>query len=292
MDEHYSARIPIYFQKLIPIVPPPGVTDRRYKTSSLLGAGGVWEDRSNNIPTLGGFVGNFNPQGGYNLVVRVHPLDEDLVFIAGTNLYRSFDGFSTPIGDDNWIAGYAVTNDVSLYTNQHPDHHGLEFFPSNPDKVLSSHDGGVSLTEDIQAFDAGGPLGNESVTWTDLNNGYLTTQTYALSIGPGDQLQAGFQDQSTWFTNNTGATNPWTFVAGADGSYNNFNQDGTLRYVSFQAGTTFRQEYSDADSDVVLSETFITPNGAGGFLFGRSSFLHNVDPPDIYIISSLLGSFN
>ncbi len=231
------------------------------------GAGGSWEDRSSNIPALGGSVGNFNPQGGYNLVVRVHPLDEELVFIGGTNIYRSFDGFATAIGDDNWIGGYAVTNNVSLYTNHHPDQHGMEFFPSNPDKVYSSHDGGVAITNDIQAFDAGGPFGNESVTWIDLNNGYLTTQTYALSIGPGDQLQAGFQDQSTWFTNNTGSTNPWTVVAGADGSYNAFNSDGTLRYVSFQNGTTFRQEYTDADSDLPLTQDFITPNGASGFLF-------------------------
>lgn len=231
------------------------------------GAGGTWEDRSANVPALGGFVGNFNPQGGYNLLVRVHPQDEDLVFIGGTNLYRSFDGFATAINDDNWIGGYAVTNDVSLYTNHHPDQHGMEFFASNPDKVFSSHDGGITITDDIQAFDAGGPLGNESVTWTDLNNGYLTTQTYALSIGPGDQLQAGFQDQSTWFTNNTGSTNPWTVVAGADGSYNAFNDDGTFRYVSYQNGTTFRQAYTDADSDTPLNQIFITPSSASGFLF-------------------------
>ncbi|MEO9871453.1 choice-of-anchor J domain-containing protein [Ekhidna sp.] len=258
-----------------------------YVSGDGTGAGGVWEDRSANVPALGGSVGNFNPQGGYNMIVRVHPTDENLVFIAGTNLYRSFDGFSTPIGNDNWVAGYAVTNDISLYTNQHPDHHGLEFFTSNPNMAISSHDGGLSLTNDITAFDAGGPLGNESVTWSDLNNGYLTTQTYALSIGPGDQLQAGFQDQSTWFTNNTGSTNPWTVVAGADGSYNAFNADGTLRYVSFQNGTTFRQEYTDADSDNPLTQDFITPNGAGGFLFVNP---FELDPNDRNIMYLAAGS--
>ena len=251
------------------------------------GVGGSWEDRSANVPALGGSVGNFNPQGGYNLVVRVHPTDENLVFLGGTNLYRSFDGFATPIGNDNWVGGYAVTNDVSLYTNQHPDQHGLEFFASNPDKAIASHDGGLSLTNDITTFDAGGPFGNESVTWADLNNGYLTTQTYALSIGPGNQLQAGFQDQSTWFTNNTGSTNPWTVVAGADGSYNAFNGDGTLRYVSFQNGTTFRQEYADADSDIPLTQDFITPNGAGGFLFVNP---FELDPNDKNIMYMAAGS--
>ena len=258
-----------------------------YVSGDGTGAGGVWEDRSANVPALGGSVGNFNPQTGYNLVVRVHPTNENLVLIGGTNLYRSFDGFATPIGNDNWVGGYAVTNDISLYTNQHPDQHGLEFFPSDPNKAISSNDGGLFLTNDITAFDAGGPLGNESVTWSDLNNGYLTTQTYALSIGPGDQLQAGFQDQSTWFTNNTGSTNPWTFVAGADGSYNAFNADGTFRYVSFQNGTTFRQAYSDADSDVPLTQDFITPSGAGGFLFVNP---FELDPNDRNIMYMAAGS--
>ncbi|TRX59371.1 hypothetical protein FNH22_09390 [Fulvivirga sp. M361] len=238
-----------------------------YVSGDGTGAGGVWENRSANIPTLGGNVGDFEPQGGYNLIVRVHPNDENIVFIGGTNIYRSFDGFATGIDATNWVGGYAVTNDFGVYTNHHPDQHGMEFFASNPDKVISSHDGGVSITDDIRAFDAGGPQGNESVTWTSLNNGYLTTQVYALSIGPGDQLQAGFQDNSTWFINNTGSENPWTQVAGADGAYNSFSDDGTLRYVSFQRGTTFRQEYSDADSDSPLTFDFITPNGASGFLF-------------------------
>ncbi|MEO1253551.1 MAG: hypothetical protein AAFY41_01515, partial [Bacteroidota bacterium] len=258
-----------------------------YVSGDGTGTGGVWEDRSSNVPAFGGPVGSFNPQTGYNLVIRVHPTDENLVFIGGTNLYRSFDGFNTPINDDNWIGGYAVTNDVSLYTNQHPDQHGLEFFPSNPDKAISSHDGGLSLTEDITTFDAGGPFGNEPVTWADLNNGYLTTQTYALSIGPGDQLQAGFQDQSTWFTNNTGSTNPWTVVAGADGSYNAFNEDGTFRYVSFQNGTTFRQAYTDADSDIPLTQDFITPSGAGGFLFVNP---FELDPNDKDIMYMAAGT--
>ena len=257
-----------------------------YVSGDGTGAGGTWEDRSANVPALGGSVGNFNPQTGYNLFVRVHPTDENMVFIGGTNIYRSFDGFATPIGNDNWIGGYAVTNNVSLYTNQHPDQHGLEFFPSDPNKAISNNDGGLFLTNDITAFDAGGPFGNEPVTWSDLNNGYLTTQTYALSIGPGDQLQAGFQDQSTWFTNNTGSTNPWTFVAGADGSYNAFNEDGTFRYVSFQNGTTFRQEYSDADSDVPLTQDFITPNGAGGFLFVNP---FELDPNDKTIMYMAAG---
>ncbi|SMG30737.1 Por secretion system C-terminal sorting domain-containing protein [Marivirga sericea] len=224
-----------------------------YSSGNGTGAGGTWENRSTNLPAIGGSVGDFNSQGGYDLYVRVHPTDPDMVFIGGTNIYRSDDGFATNSGE--WIAGYSPQNNVSLYTNHHPDQHSLEFFPSDPSKAVSGHDGGVSITDDILADN--GTI--EPVTWTSLNNGYLTTQVYALSIGPGDQLQAGFQDNSTWFTNNTIPTDSWVDVFSGDGSYNAFNDDGTIRYVSSQLGNVFRVSYADANSSISTAVASISP---------------------------------
>ncbi|NAS31869.1 T9SS type B sorting domain-containing protein [Flavobacteriaceae bacterium R38] len=231
------------------------------------GAGGTWEDRSTNLPNFGDPVGDATTQGGYDIYVRVHPNDENLVFLGGINIFRSFDGFATRVQqfNDGWIAGYSPINNVSLYTNHHPDQHSLEFFPSNPDMVISGHDGGLSLTTDIQAT---GPAGaTEPVTWTSLNNGYLTTQVYALSIGPQDQIMAGFQDNSTWFTNTTNTTADWTDLFSGDGSYNAFSDDGATRYVSAQNGQAFRITYPDANSTAATSFQNIQPAGATGFLF-------------------------
>ena len=227
------------------------------------GIPGVWENRTANLPAFGGSVGNTNTQGGYDQYVRIHPNNENLVFIGTTNIYRSFDGFATATPSDAWIGGYSPLNNVSLYTNHHPDQHNLLFLPSDPDQVISAHDGGLSFTTDIQASSGG----TEPVAWSSLNNGYLTTQVYALSFGPGDQIMAGFQDNSTWLTTSSSGTATWTDQFSGDGSYNAFSQDGTSRYVSAQLGTTFRLEYASANSDIPTSFQSITPSGAGGFLF-------------------------
>ena len=91
--------------------------------------GEKWTDLSANLPAIGGVVGNLNTQTSYNMVVKVHPNDPNLVFVGGTNLYRSTTGFTTPAGQESWIAGYSPLNNVSIYPDQHPDQHELLFFP-------------------------------------------------------------------------------------------------------------------------------------------------------------------
>jgi hypothetical protein len=103
----------------------------------------------------------------------------------------------------NWIGGYASVNNVSTYLNHHPDNHSLFFYPSNPNKMISGHDGGLSITENNLA---------NPVTWTAVNNGYFTTQAYAVAIDEGTagdtRMMAGFQDNGKWTTisDGTGAT--------------------------------------------------------------------------------------
>lgn len=232
-----------------------------YTSGDGSGAGGTWEDRSANLPAFGGNVGNLNIQTGYDMFVRVHPTDPDMVFLAGTNLYRSTDGYATDTNTD-WIAGYSPLNDISLYTNNHPDQHRLVFLGSDPNKAINATDGGLHMTDDITVNDGS----TEEVTWSSLNNGYYTTQPYAASIGPGDRIMAGFQDNSTWFEQTSDSTAAWTDIFGGDGAYNAFNDDGTLRYVSSQGGNMFRLDFTDADSDVPLSFTGVAPSGGSQFI--------------------------
>ncbi len=225
-----------------------------------------WEDLTANLPgNFGSRGGSYNIQGGYDLVVKVSPADPDLVFIGGTNLYRSTDGFRTPVGPDSWIGGYTSSNGevFGLYTDHHPDQHALVFYPSNPNKVLSGHDGGVSVTEDITTA-----LEGEPVTWTSLSNGYLTTQPYHVSFDPepnSDDLVAGFQDNSTWYTNSTDPRADWEDLFGGDGSYSAIADGGLTRYVSSQRGNIFRFNYDEEGN--FASFTKVTPAGAAGFGF-------------------------
>jgi hypothetical protein len=224
----------------------------------------VWTNLSANLPAFGGRVGNLNTQGGYNLVLKVHPADPNVIFLGGTNLYRSTNGFTATTGTA-WIGGYSPINNVSIYPNQHPDQHALLFYPSNPQKALSANDGGIHYTENIVATNAG----TLPVTWTSLNNGYLTTQPYAVSFDPAstsDHLLAGFQDNGTWFTNSSSQTATWKEDFGGDGSYNMIADNGLTRYVSSQSGNIYRFNFAQAGAIDYTSFTRITP--AGAFAFG------------------------
>lgn len=225
-----------------------------------------WTDLTANLPgDIGPRGGVFNIQGGYDMIVKVSPSDSNLVFVAGTNLYRSTTGFTTPAGAGDWIAGYSAStpNAFNLYTDNHPDQHALVFYPSNPNKVLNGHDGGVSVTEDITATNPGEP-----VTWTSLSNGYLTTQPYHVSFDPeanSDDLLAGFQDNSTWYTNSADPRADWVDLFGGDGAYSAIADGGKTRYVSSQRGNIVRFNYNEAGEQEAF--TTITPAGAAGFGF-------------------------
>ncbi|WP_299312874.1 T9SS type A sorting domain-containing protein [uncultured Aquimarina sp.] len=225
-----------------------------------------WTDLTANLPgDIGSRGGTFNIQGGYDMVVKVSPSDSNLVFVAGTNLYRSTTGFTTPAGAGDWIAGYSSSTPeaFNLYTNNHPDQHALLFYPSNPDRVLTGHDGGLSVTEDITAVNPGEP-----VTWTSLSNGYLTTQPYHVAFDPEpntDDLVAGFQDNGTWFTNSTDSDAIWQSDFGGDGAYSAIADNGRTRYVSSQRGNVFRFNFDE--EGVFESFSAVEPAGAAGFAF-------------------------
>lgn len=236
-----------------------------------------WVDLSDNLPdNIGGPVGNLNLQGGYNMIIKVHPDNPDLILLGGTNLYRSTTGFTTPTGPETWIGGYDTANDISIYPNQHPDQHNLIFLPSDPNRVIASHDGGVSLTDDI--------TDPERVDWMSLNNLYLTTQPYAVSYDPSgnsNDVMAGFQDNSTWYTDSEDIDQPWVDQFGGDGSFNAIADGGRTRYVSAQGGVVYRLNINEAGEEV--SFTRVQPAGASGFRFIAPFVLDPVNDNIMYM---------
>lgn len=217
---------------------------------------GVWEDRSDGIPQEGGLTGDFTSQGGYDLLIKVKPDDEDFVIIGGTNLYRSTDGFSSS-SNTSWIGGYTPgNNSYALYTNHHPDQHTFVFYPSDPNQVISGNDGGLQFASDIRVTNSS----LEPITWTPLNNGYLTTQVYAVSIGPDDQILAGFQDNGTWETMSTSSTVSWHSPFSGDGAYSAYSSNGAIRYMSSQQANIYRIMYEDANDTSPNNYVAITPN--------------------------------
>jgi hypothetical protein len=203
-------------------------------------AGGSWFNRSDNLPGLqpvGGLTGNFDSQDGYNMVVRVKPDNENVVFLGGTEFYRSNNGFLTDLSTQK-LAGYEPSGkSYASFPNQRSDQHEIIFLPSNPNAALTGNDGGVRRTDNITAS-------SDDIEWKILNNGFYSTQFYGIAIDyatSGDNtLVGGLQDNGTFSTASNQITTPWDRVGGGDGSFSAIADGKTAIYHSSQNGNTAR----------------------------------------------------
>ena len=246
------------------------------------GSGGSWSDRSLNLPSTGGLFDKFTCQGSYDLVVKVKPDDTNTVFIGGTNIYRSTTGFADTT-HTTFIGGYvqgATLPVVVSYPNHHPDQHEMVFFPSNPNKMLSSNDGGVFITNNNMA---------PSVSWTSLNNGYMNTMFYTCAIDhalTNDIVIGGAQDNGSWYTNNTTLTSPWVTPRGGDGSFCAIADSGLAYYFSIQNGKMTRAKLNSSGG--IDSFARIDPIGGAGYLFVNP---YTLDPNNNNIMYLAGGKF-
>lgn len=227
----------------------------RYVSGDGSGAGGSWENRGINLPKL--LIPNepFDTQGGYDLIVRFKPDDTNAVFVGGSSLYRSTNGFSSTATTER-IGGYNPSQTNGIYPNHHPDQHALMFHPSNSLVLYSGHDGGISKTTNA--------LGSPG-TWTSLNNGYQVSQFYTICLDHGTpgspSVMGGTQDNGTWGTASASAASSWISRFSGDGAYCDINDGETAYLVSAQNAITYRFRESDG------AWTRVDPSGGTGYLF-------------------------
>lgn len=220
-------------------------------------ASGQLINLSTNIPDGSNNIEAFDSQGSYDLFVSVHPTDPSVVFIGGTNIYRSTDAFSTS-NNITWIGGYNPDEDgPTIYPGHHPDQHGVIFSPSEPDKMISFNDGGVFVTEDSRAA---------NVSYSSLNNGFVTTQFYTGAFSkypPDDFVFGGTQDNGTLLATNTGVNTSenGTRVLGGDGAFVASTPIGVFYYMSFQNSRIFR--LSLGQNFEITSFARVDPTGGG-----------------------------
>ena len=183
---------------------------------------GIWEDLSLNIPTgIGSKFDNFYAQGSYNLTIKVSPTNEDHIFLGGTNLYISTDGF-TSIENINQIGGYKKGTDFpdfQIYETHHQDQHEVAFLPSSPTSIINANDGGLFISDNYLA---------EDVEWNSLNNGYYSTQLYTATINEHqatNSILGGFQDNGNFFTSSKNPNTPWVMPLNGDGAFAHFTAD-------------------------------------------------------------------
>lgn len=236
----------------------------------------TWVDRSANMPDESGCLAGNDPfacQGGYDLVVAVKPDDENVVFIGGTNIYRSTNGFATT-GATTRIGGYASSADYSLYINSHPDIHAIVFQPTSSITMLCGNDGGIQRTTDNTAG---------TVAWTEINTGYRTYQYYYVTLDPrttapeSSKVLGGSQDNGSTRNISPAYGSDLEMVYGGDGVSVGLNDPaltgGTqYEYVGSQSGYINRRPSTDG----LGFTTGITPTGEGGT--GLFVTLYRLDP--------------
>ncbi|MEX0967032.1 MAG: T9SS type A sorting domain-containing protein [Bacteroidia bacterium] len=233
---------------------------------------GHWVDLSQNLPNKAPrSFDNFNAQGSYNLMIKVKPDDSNVVFIGGTNLYRSTDAFKTP-GNTTQIGGYEIGTrlpDFQMYEDHHPDQHDLLFYPSNPDKVLNLNDGGLFKTDNSLAG---------IVRWQPLNRGYNTTQVYTVTINEEkvtNTLFGGFQDNGNQVIMTNDPEGDWVNPYNGDGSFAAIPADEDVYYLSKHLGRIVKMKLNSDGSRGDF--TRIDPIGARDYQF-INPFV--IDPSD------------
>jgi photosystem II stability/assembly factor-like uncharacterized protein len=227
---------------------------------------GSSEDRSANMPdftdqSLGLYADRayYNPQGDYNMVIAVKPDDENHVFIGGTNLFHSTDGFATAATDvyNTWIGGYHPVD--GFYRNLHPDVHAFAFESDNDNALWVGHDGGLSYTDNIANFTM---TASVDFPWVNKNNGYNVTQFYHVSMNReagNPYLAGGTQDNGSpyfsWEEGRSTSSNDQTF---GDGFVSYLGQN--FSYFTIYYGQVFRYQNLSPGNATAYNGEFTPPN--------------------------------
>lgn len=223
-------------------------------------------------------------QGGYNMLLAVHPLNSEFVVAGGVNLYKSTNGYSS---QGTFIGGLSSTTYTDASLTTHVDFHSFAFHPSNPNRFIAGHDGGLNVTDNITAA---------NVSWSPLNNQYQTLQYYHIAIDPTPgslTFAGGAQDNSTTYRDSKGllsgfsilplpteANDHYVLVAGDGGSVG-LTPSGSsqVMYASVQEGDVYRFFANGASSGYTPSA--ISPSGSPGSEF--ITYFH-LDPDNTNIM--------
>ena len=166
---------------------------------------------------------SFYNQGWYDNIVQVDPINPDVVWTGGVDLWRSDDAGA------NWSAASRWWTDATDPSFAHADQHALVFHPNYDGQTNTTlyvgNDGGVVRTQNANAdtLGIGGMCGapvENAVAWTDLNNNYAITQFYHGAVMPdGTAYFGGAQDNGTLYGDDTSGKQDWVMITGGDGGW-------------------------------------------------------------------------
>ena len=160
-------------------------------------------------------------QAFYDLLLRVDPNDDKIIYVGGIDLFKSEDSGTSWNQISKWSNNNDLrTLDVSLV---HADQHGMAF--SSSSKMVFSNDGGVYFSDDT------------GTVISPRKKGYNTLQFYTVGVAPTtafdgkEYFLAGAQDNGTLLiTDADTGVNSFNETQGGDGAYSFFDQDGSDQY--------------------------------------------------------------
>jgi len=170
----------------------------------------------------------------YDMTIKVHPNNANVVFLGGSAITNSSSGndiylLRSENAGGTWDDGSLKTEIAFDGNNEiHVDQHAIAFSPPACNiascVMLVGNDGGVWSTP----INGTGTTGTGQVTWTDLNSTLTLSQFYpGISIHPSSQLVAigGLQDNGSqkYDAGTVPGSTIWTQINGADGGATYFD---------------------------------------------------------------------
>jgi PKD repeat protein/photosystem II stability/assembly factor-like uncharacterized protein len=158
-------------------------------------------------------------QGWYDLSIAADPLNAEIVYVGGVDVWKSINGGTTWTINSHWYGGCNVPA-------VHADCHFLGFSPVNG-RLYAGNDGGIYYTS------------NGGTNWTDCTVGMTIGQIYKLGQSQTDANKTinGFQDNGTYTNLSTG----WIATGGGDGMECAVDyQDASNGYFTIYYGDIYR----------------------------------------------------
>lgn len=238
------------------------------------GSGGAWTSLSAGLENV-----EINIYGGYCQVLAVKPDNPDVIFIGGTNLYRSTSGFQDTLNTRH-IGGYRIYGDTNFTYREglhYPDQQFLAFHPFDTDIMISTTDGGIHRTNNCTA---------DSMQYERVGDGYVCSQFYHIAIdretAGSEVVMGGLQDRGTFYTDVASPTVMWSSLRGADGAFCAV-EDGGQHFYSSTQYANIRRFKVDAQGNTYDGNSVMPPNAEGGYLFVHPFTLDPVDNDIMYL---------
>jgi len=207
----------------------------------------------------GGFDVVDDNMGWYSNTIAVDPRDENRVWAAGVDLFRSDDG-----GRSFRLASFWWANGESSF--MHCDQHFIVFDPHydgvRNQTMFATNDGGVARTDNARAALSSSLCSPSAsaIVFRSLSHNYGATQFYNGQPFPdGRSVLAGAQDNGT-LIGGAAATDGWNRVYAGDGGYVAIDPvDPNIVYVESQHAHIQRLGPSGSDLTLAGDTLFITP---------------------------------